>query len=132
MLDKLKAGTSLAEVAAADQLKVESLTGIKRGEPPAPLSALTVDAIFRTVKDAAGSADAAQPPEQVVFRVTDIVVPKLDTASEDIKKTQETLTRALSEDVFAEYISRLQTEIGVTINESALSQVVSGGTGDTN
>ncbi len=132
MLDKLKAGTSLAEVAAADQLKVESLTGIKRGEPPAPLSALTVDAIFRTAKDAAGSADAAQPPEQVVFRVTDIVVPKLDTASEDIKKTQETLTRALSEDVFAEYISRLQTEIGVTINESALSQVVSGGTGDTN
>ena len=132
MLDKLKAGTSLAEVAAADQLKVESLTGIKRGEPPAPLSALTVDAIFRTVKDAAGSADAAQPPEQVVFRVTDIVVPKLDAASEDIKKTQETLTRALSEDVFAEYISRLQTEIGVTINESALSQVVSGGTGDTN
>ena len=132
MLDKLKAGTSLAEVAAADQLKVESLTGIKRGEPPAPLSALTVDAIFRTFKDAAGSADAAQPPEQVVFRVTDIVVPKLDTASEDIKKTQETLTRALSEDVFAEYISRLQTEIGVTINESALSQVVSGGTGDTN
>jgi peptidyl-prolyl cis-trans isomerase D len=132
MLDKLKAGASLAEVAAANQLKVTSLTGIKRGEPPAPLSTLAVDAIFRTAKDAAGSADAAQPPEQVVFRVTDIVVPKLDTASEDVKKTQEALTRALSEDVFAEYISRLQTEIGVTINESALSQVVSGGTGDTN
>ena len=77
-------------------MKVESLTGIKRGEPPAPLSALTVDAIFRTAKDAVGSADAAQPAEQVVFRVTDIVVPKLDAASEDVKQTQETLdARAL-------------------------------------
>jgi len=132
ILDKLKAGSSLAEVAAADHLKVESLTGIKCGEPPAPLSALAVDAIFRTAKDAAGSADASQPPEQVVYRVTDIVVPKLDAASDDIKKTQEALTRALSEDVFAEYISRLESEIGVTINQSALSQVVSGGTGDTN
>ena len=55
-----------------------------------------------------------------------------DPASEDVKKTQEALTRALSEDVFAEYISRLESEIGVTINQSALSQVVSGGTGDTN
>ncbi len=132
ILDKLKAGSTFAEIAAANNLKVESLTGIKRGEPPAPLSAPAVDAIFRTAKDAAGSADAAQPPEQVVFRVTDIVEPKLDTASDDAKKAQEALTRALSEDVFAEYISRLQSEIGVTINQSALSQVVSGGTGDTN
>jgi len=108
------------------------LTGIKRGEPPGALSAAAVDAIFRTAKDAAGSADASQPPEQVVFRVTDIVEPKLDTASDDAKKAQEALTRALSEGVFAEYISRLESEIGVTINQSALSQVVSGGTGDAN
>ena len=33
ILDKLKAGSSLADVAAADGLKVETLTGIKRGEP---------------------------------------------------------------------------------------------------
>ena len=55
------------------------MTGIKRGEPPAPLSAAAVDAIFRTAKGAAGSAEAAQPAEQLVFRVTDIVVPNLDT-----------------------------------------------------
>jgi peptidyl-prolyl cis-trans isomerase D len=132
ILDKLKAGSTFAEIAAANNLKVASLTGIKRGEPPAPLSAPAVDAIFRTAKDAARSADAAEPPEQVVFRVTDIVEPKLDTASDDAKKAQEALTRGLSEGVFAEYISRLESEIGVTINQSALSQVVSGGTGGTN
>ena len=36
--------------------------------------------------------------------------------------------------MFAEYIARLESEIGVTINQSALNQVISGGavTGDVN
>ena len=130
MLDKLKAGTTLAEVAAANHLKVETLTGLKRGEAAGPLSAAGVDAVFRTAKDAVGKTEAAQPAEQVVFRVTDIVVPALDMASEEAKRTLETLNRSLSEDILAEYVTRLESEIGVTINQNALNQVVSGGAGD--
>jgi peptidyl-prolyl cis-trans isomerase D len=130
MLDKLKAGATLAEVAAANHLKVETLTGLKRGEAAGPLSAAGVDVVFHTAKDAAGKTGAAQPAEQVVFRVTDIVVPALDMASEEAKRAVETLNRSLSEDILAEYIARLESEIGVTINQSALNQVVSGGAGD--
>jgi peptidyl-prolyl cis-trans isomerase D len=130
ILDKLKAGTPLADVAAADRLKVETMNGIKRGQASGALSAATVAAIFRTAKDAAGKAEAAQPTEQVVFRVTDIVVPTLDAASADAKRAVETLDRGLSEDILAEYIAKLESEIGVTINQSALNQVVSGGAGD--
>jgi peptidyl-prolyl cis-trans isomerase D len=130
MLDKLKAGATLAEVAAANHLKVETLSGLKRGEAAGPLSAAGVDAVFHTAKDAAGKTGAAQPAEQVVFRVTDIVVPALDMASEEAKRALETLNRSLSEDILAEYIARLESEIGVTINQSALNQVVSGGAGD--
>ena len=119
-----------ADVAAASNLKVETMSGIKRGQASGALSAAAVDAVFRTAKDAAGKADAAQPAEQVVFRVTDIVVPTLDTASEDAKRAVETLDRGLSEDILAEYIAKLESEIGVTINQSALNQVVSGGAGD--
>jgi len=130
MLDKLKAGATLAEVAAANHLKVETLTGLKRGEAAGPLSAAGVDAVFHTAKDAAGKTEAAQPAEQVVFRVTDIVVPPLDMTSDEAKRALETLNRSLSEDILAEYIARLESEIGVTINQSALNQVVSGGAGD--
>src|SRR6516225_8657356 len=130
MLDKLKAGATLAEVAGANHLKVQTLTGLKRGEAAGPLSAAGVDAVFHTAKDAAGKTGAAQPAEQVVFRVTDIVVPALDMASEEAKRALETLNRSLSEDILAEYIARLESEIGVTINQSALNQVVSGGAGD--
>ena len=129
ILDKVKGGTTLAEAAAPDHLKVETLSGIKRGQGTGPLSAAAVDAVFRTAKDAAGKADAATPPEQIVFRVTDIAVPKLDPESQDAKRIAETLDRGLSEDLYAEYIAYLEREIGVTINQSALNQVVSGGAG---
>jgi len=127
MLDKLKAGTPLAEIAAADNLKVASASGLKRGEGAGALSAAAVDAVFRTAKDAAGKGDAAQPIEQIVFRVTEIVVPKLDAAAEDTKRLVETLNRGLSEDVFSEYVARLENETGVTINQAALNQVITGG-----
>jgi len=57
-------------------------------------------------------------------------VPPLDMASEEVKRTVDTLNRGLSEDLLSEYIARLESEVGVTINQSALNQVVSGGAGD--
>jgi peptidyl-prolyl cis-trans isomerase D len=74
-----------------------------------------------------GKADSAQPAEQIVFRVTDITVPEFDPASDEAKRMVETLNRGLSEDVFSEYIARLESEVGVTINQSALNQVIGGG-----
>jgi peptidyl-prolyl cis-trans isomerase D len=130
ILDKLKAGTPFADVAAASNLKVETMNGIKRGQGSGALSQAAVAAVFRTAKDAVGRAEAAQPAEQVVFRVTEIVVPTLDAASADAKRVVETLDRGLSEDILGEYIAKLESEIGVTINQSALNQVVGGGTGD--
>jgi peptidyl-prolyl cis-trans isomerase D len=132
ILDKLKGGATFAEVATADQLTVQTLTGIKRAATPAPLSATAVDVVFRTRKGELGTAEAAQAGEQIVFRVTDVVVPPLDLASEDAKRAKETLNRAISEDMFSEYIARLENEIGVTINQSALNQVISGSAGDAN
>src|SRR5215510_10710216 len=130
ILDKLKAGTTLADIAAQDRLKVETLTGLKRGEASGPLSASAVAAVFRTAKDATGKAEGSEPGEQVVFRVTDIVVPSVDMASEDAKRTMEGLNRGLSEALLAEYIAKLESDTGVTINQSALNQVIGGGSGD--
>jgi peptidyl-prolyl cis-trans isomerase D len=138
ILEKVQAGSSLADAGAADHLKVEIFTGLKRSEdkgPPTPLSpppnrgplsAAGVDAVFRIPKDGAGKADAAKPPEQVVFRVTDIVVPGLDAQSSDAKSSVETLNRAVSEDVVSEYIARLEKESGVSINQNALNQATGG------
>jgi peptidyl-prolyl cis-trans isomerase D len=132
MLDKLKSGSTFAEVAAAAGLKVDTTTGLKRGQATGPFSVSTLDAIFRTAKDTLAKAEAAHPGEQIVFRVTDIVVPTQEAGSEEVKQLTDTLNRGISEDMFQEYIARLETEIGVTFNQSALNQVISGGAVDTN
>ena len=51
-------------------------------------------------------------------------------SSEEAKRDLEALNRGVSEDILAEYIARLESEIGLTINQSALNQVVSGGAGE--
>ena len=51
-------------------------------------------------------------------------------ASEDTKRMVATLNRGLSEDILGEYIARLESETGVTINQSALNQVVGGAAED--
>jgi peptidyl-prolyl cis-trans isomerase D len=125
-LDKVKAGTALAEAATADSLKVETRAEIKRASTTPPLTERTLDAIFRTAKDAFGGAQAEQPGEQLVFRVTGVVEPTTDLASEESKRLRGALNNAMAGDVQSEYLQLLEREIGVTINERALRQVLSG------
>jgi peptidyl-prolyl cis-trans isomerase D len=127
MLDKIKAGTSFADVAAADKLKVEWKPGIKRGAPSAALSAVAVTEIFRTAQDSAGSVEGASPTERIVFHVTEIKVPPLDPEAADAKRLDEALKARNTEDLIGQYIARLQSEIGFSINQSALNQVTGGG-----
>ena len=62
----------------------------------------------------------------MVFRVTDVVEPTTDLASEESKRLRGALNNAMVGDVLAEYTQLLQREIGMTINERALQQVLSG------
>jgi peptidyl-prolyl cis-trans isomerase D len=125
-LDKAKGGSPLNEVAAADGLMVQTITGLKRGATSALLSGSAIDAIFRSGKDVAALADAETSGDQIVFRVTDITMPKTDMASAEAKTISAALNRSLTEDVFGQYVAQVEREIGVTINNAAVTQVVTG------
>ena len=99
---------------------------MKRGAPPAGLTTAAVVEIFRTPKDAAGTVEGATPTERIVFRVTEIKVPPLEAFSEDAKRLDDALKTRITEDLVAQYVARLQSEIGVSINQNALSQVSGG------
>ena len=62
-----------------------------------------------------------------MFRLTEIKVPPLDLQSDDAKRIDDALKTRYTEDLIAEYIARLQKDIGVTVNQSALNQVTGGG-----
>ena len=58
-----------------------------------------------------------------MFRVTDVTVPPVDLASDDIKKLKETLLRGLTDEQVGQYVTKLESDIGTTINEAAFAQV---------
>ncbi len=128
LTEKLKSGPAFKDVAAADRLKLETATGLKRGNPTETFSAQALDAVFRTPKDAAGSAQGEQATHWIVFHVTDVTVPKLDMTSVETKRLSEALRSSLANDLLGEYAERLENEIGVTVNPNALSQATGGGT----
>ena len=123
MVQKLDQGGKLADEAAAAAVKVETASGFKRDAsvPGVPAAALT--AAFRTAKDGVGQTPGNGGSEWVVFRVTDVTVPPLDLASDDIKKLKDTLQRSLSDEQLAQYVAKLESEIGTTINQAAFAQV---------
>ena len=127
LMDKLKGGSAFSDTASAEGLKVETVSGLKRNASSPPFSANAVDRLFVTPKDAVASAAGEEGGDQIVFRVTDIVVPQMDANSDQTKTMAETLNRSLSQDLFGQYIAKVESEIGVTINRNAVNQVVSGG-----
>lgn len=123
MVQKLEAGGKLADEAVAIGAKVETATGFKRDDSPAGVPAAVVSAAFRTAKDGVGQTAVSGGSEVVVFRVTDIVDPAVDAASDAFKKLKESLDRAQTEEQVASYVNRLETDIGTTINQAAFAQV---------
>ncbi|HEY3795427.1 MAG TPA: peptidyl-prolyl cis-trans isomerase, partial [Bradyrhizobium sp.] len=123
MVQKLDQGGKLADEAAAAGLKVETATAFKRDASLPAVPATVISAAFRTAKDGSGQTAGAGPNQWVIFRVTDIIVPPIDLASDDIKKLKQALERSLTDELLAEYVTRLETDIGTTINEGAFAQV---------
>lgn len=123
MAQKLEAGGKLADEAAAIGAKVETATGFKRDDTPAGVPAAVVAAAFRTAKDGVGQTPVTGGSEVIVFRITDIIDPAVDAASEPVKKLKDSLDRALTDEQVAAYVSKLQTDIGTTINQAAFAQV---------
>ena len=123
IVQQLTQGTTLASLAAADALKVETAATVKRDATVPGLPTSTIEAAFRAAKDAAGQTQGTSASEWIVYRVTDISVPPIDQASDAVKKLTETLGRALNEEQIAEYIATVEKQIGTSINQNAFAQV---------
>jgi peptidyl-prolyl cis-trans isomerase D len=123
IVQKLEQGGKLADEAAAIGVKVETASGFKREDQPAGVPSSTIAAAFRTAKDGVGQSSANGGGEWIVFRVTDIVEPAVDLASDAIKKLKDSLDRSLTDEQVAQYVTKLESDIGTTINQAAFAQV---------
>lgn len=123
LAQKLEAGGKLADEATSLGVKLETAANFRRDGtvPGVPTAAIT--AAFRTAKDGVGQTPAAGGSEWIVFRVTDITVPPVDMASNEVKQLKETLQRAMNDEQLAQYVTKIESNIGVTINQAVFAQV---------
>ena len=132
LLDKLKNGTAFGTLAGAENLKIETASGLKRGGSAGDVSANMTEAVFHTAKDAFGSSAGATPTQWIVFQVTDIKTPALDPNSADAKHIAQTLHTQIADDLIGQYVGWIEDDLGTRINSSVLAQAMGSGTPDTN
>jgi peptidyl-prolyl cis-trans isomerase D len=123
IVQKLEQGATLAAEASAVGTKVETVTGFRRDASPAGVPSSVVTAAFRTPKDGVGQTPDAGGSAWIVFRVTDVSVPPIEAASDEMKKLKETLQRGLTDEQVAQYVTKIESEIGTSINQAAFAQV---------
>ncbi|SDM93849.1 peptidylprolyl isomerase [Afipia sp. GAS231] len=123
MVQKLEQGATLAAEASAIGTKVETARDFRRDASPAGVPSSVVTAAFRTPKDGVGQTPDAGGSAWIVFRVTDVSVPQVDAASDEMKKLKETLQRGLTDEQVAQYVTKIESEIGTSINQAAFAQV---------
>jgi peptidyl-prolyl cis-trans isomerase D len=131
MVDKLKNGEKFVAIASADGVKVETAKDIKRGIASSGISANMTDAVFRTAKDAYGSAASDDGSHWIVFRVTEVNTPAFDAKSPDNERMLQAVQQELAADLTGQYVSRLENDLGTSVNAAVLAQAIGNSTPDT-
>jgi len=130
--DALKATTDLDAERLRESLDKDSIRYTKiEGTSPTSfhVEGLQDVASLRAKATEAGiDTDFDQTPgaggsEWIVYRVTDVTVPQVDAASDELKKLKDTLQRGLADEQVAQYVTKIESEIGTTINQAAFAQV---------
>lgn len=122
LADKLKAGGD--DKAALGNLAWQTTFGLKRNQTTGHVPQRALGEIFALPKGGVSSSEGDNPGQWVVFRVTEITAPSLDQQSAETKQMQDKLRLAYADDLIAQYIGRLQTELRTTINEAALNSAI--------
>jgi peptidyl-prolyl cis-trans isomerase D len=126
MLAALKAGMPIEKVATDNGLKVEAVTDLQRNNPKSPVSGAALEEMFRLAKGAAGTAEGDAEATRLVFVVTAIEEPKFNADTAEAGEAAQTASRSYTEDILAQYVAKLESELGVRINQTALQQIVGG------
>jgi peptidyl-prolyl cis-trans isomerase D len=122
LVDQLKKGGKLADLAQAAVLKVDTAASFKRGATVPGMSAAGVEAVFTANKGDAGQADGAQGGQRVVYVVTDIIEPRVDFASAQTKELRDNVQRTAADEQVNQFVQRLEQDYGTQVNATAMGQ----------
>lgn len=118
IVERVKKGETLAAVAKAQGLKLETSKPIKRSDPPAVIGLAGQRQLFTLAKGAAAAVESADTKTRIVVAVSDIKAPAAPTKEERERLAQD-LKRQLQNDAFITYVAALRERFNVSVDEAA-------------
>ncbi len=117
MVKQIEGGATLQSLAQGAGLETKSAADLRRGGG-AGLAPSLVNAVFTVPAGGAGSA--ATPDGRIVFKVTADATPPTKFDDPGVKTIAAQLTEGLQASVVAQFVSALESELGVKIHQNVL------------
>lgn len=123
--DRLAKGGDIAAVATELGVEVNSADKVIRSTPASnDLPAAAVAAAFEGPKGTVTVSPGSEEGAQVVILVKDASVPAYAAEGQNLDDVGKQLGVQISNDVLSQYIAEMQNQLGVTINQAALQQIL--------
>lgn len=128
LIGELNGGKTLEQVAGAQKLMVEQAETTRTGGAPA-ITPEQANAVFAAPAEGFGKTAANDQGARLVFHVTAENNRPFDPKAADTTGQAGKISEGLGQDVVSSFVSQLRNQLGTTVNQNAVAQVVGGGEG---
>jgi peptidyl-prolyl cis-trans isomerase D len=125
LVDKLRDGSSLADLAQQFGVEVKESRPLKRNDQVADLPNTAIMQAFGLKQADFGSAATKNGEGRVVFKVSGMAVPRVADAKMK-KELEQILGPQVADDLVVQYVRALREEFGVNINQSVFDDATTG------
>ncbi len=123
LLARLQQGETLQAIGAEIGKPVQTLEGVKRGAPPAGLSANAVAQAFAGPEWHVANAESDTPPDRILLRVDRVTVPAFFAEAADAQAIRTQLAGALRNDILGSFNRQLLQQRPTQVNNAAIAQL---------
>ncbi len=124
IVQALKSGRSFAELAEPFGVEVQNAEAIARSATPEGVPAPLARAVFGGPQGHAASVAGETDQSRIVFSVTAINEPAFFEEAAGNDQTRQQLGSGLQRTLLGQYVQKVQTDIGVTVNNRAIGVVL--------
>jgi len=120
----VKVGRSLEDVMTPMGIEVTKSDDITRSTTPEGLPTSLASAVFDGPDGHVGSAAGADADQRIVFKVTSASEPAYFEEAEGNEQTKQQFSTALQQTVLRQYVQKVQSDLGVTVNNQAVGYIL--------
>jgi peptidyl-prolyl cis-trans isomerase D len=123
LVERARNGVTLDALAQESGAEVKTVQGLKRNETNSDFDAEAVAALFSVPEDGFAAAPDSDGKAAKVMQSQRVLLPPLDPASAEAKTITRSVGQSAGSEMLAQYVSELQKDIGVSVNEALWSKV---------